>query len=125
MHVDEEREEKEEEEKEKYDDIKAILEKKSAKNLQHKRSFFVRMVSDPKLYNPHILTKAGLAGGQRVAKLRQNLKFSVIVSMISVWFNRVVGKPATTLGGCEQGGYANGGCELAVLEQSASGRVTV
>ena len=108
MHVDEEREEKE-----KYDDIKISLEKKSAKNLQHKRSFFVRMVSDPKLYNPHILTKAGLAGGQRVTKLRQNLKLSVIVAKIPVWFNKVVGKPATL-----------GGCELAVLEQSASVRVT-
>jgi len=44
-----------EEEKERYDDIKNGLEKKSSKNLQQKRSFFVRMVSDPKLYNPHIL----------------------------------------------------------------------
>ena len=115
MHVGEAREEKkkEEEEKEKDDDIKIILEKKSAKNVQHKRSFFIRMVSDPKLYNRHILNKAGLAGGQRVTKLRQNLKLSVIVAKIPVWFNKVVGKPATL-----------GGCELAVLEQSASVRVT-
>lgn len=43
------------EDQEKDDDIKTMLEKKSAKDLQQKRSFFVRMVSDPKLYNPHIV----------------------------------------------------------------------
>ena len=31
------------------------MEKKSSETLQHKRSFFVRMVSDPKLYNPKIV----------------------------------------------------------------------
>jgi len=48
-------EEKKIEDQEKDDDIKTMLEKKSAKDLQQKRSFFVRMVSDPKLYNPHIV----------------------------------------------------------------------
>ena len=31
------------------------MEKKSSETLEHKRSFFVRMVSDPKLYNPKIV----------------------------------------------------------------------
>ena len=31
------------------------MEKKSMESIQHKRSFFVRMVSDPKLYNPKIV----------------------------------------------------------------------
>ena len=31
------------------------MEKKSSEALKHKRSFFVRMVSDPKLYNPKIV----------------------------------------------------------------------
>lgn len=31
------------------------LEAKNRKTLQYKRSFFVRMVSDPKIYNPKIV----------------------------------------------------------------------
>ena len=31
------------------------MKKKSSETLEHKRSFFVRMVSDPKLYNPKIV----------------------------------------------------------------------
>jgi len=46
--------EEESEEKEKEDVLKA-MEKKSSEALKHKRSFFVRMVSDPKLYNPKIV----------------------------------------------------------------------
>jgi len=42
------------EEKEKDDVVKA-MKKKSCETLEHKRSFFVRMVSDPKLYNPKIV----------------------------------------------------------------------
>lgn len=46
--------EEESEEKEREDVLKA-MEKKSSEALKHKRSFFVRMVSDPKLYNPKIV----------------------------------------------------------------------
>ena len=42
------------EEKEKEDVVKN-MEKKHSEALKHKRSFFVRMVSDPKLYNPKIV----------------------------------------------------------------------
>lgn len=31
-----------------------LVERKKRENLAYKRSFFVRMVSDPKLYNPKI-----------------------------------------------------------------------
>ena len=31
------------------------MEAKNRKTLQYKRSFFVRMVSDPKIYNPKIV----------------------------------------------------------------------
>ena len=62
--------EEENEEKEKEDIVKVngskmmilmkfleskAMEKKSSETLKHKRSFFVRMVSDPKLYNPKIV----------------------------------------------------------------------
>jgi len=46
--------EEEIEEKEKEDVVKN-MEKKHSEALKHKRSFFVRMVSDPKLYNPKIV----------------------------------------------------------------------
>ena len=46
--------EEDSEEKEKEDVLKA-MEKKTSEALKHKRSFFVRMVSDPKLYNPKIV----------------------------------------------------------------------
>ena len=46
--------EEETEEKEKEDVVKG-MEKKTSDTLKHKRSFFVRMVSDPKLYNPKIV----------------------------------------------------------------------
>ena len=55
--------EEEAEEKEKEDVLKS-LEKKSVETLKHKRSFFVRMVSDPKLYNPKIVK-----GGSYISRL--------------------------------------------------------
>ena len=47
------------EEKEKEDVVKG-MEKKTSATLKQKRSFFVRMVSDPKLYNPKIVKVRGL-----------------------------------------------------------------
>ena len=41
-------------EKERQDTVQR-LEAKNRKTLQYKRSFFVRMVSDPKIYNPKIV----------------------------------------------------------------------
>ena len=35
--------------------LSKAMEKKSSETLEYKRSFFVRMVSDPKLYNPKIV----------------------------------------------------------------------
>ena len=46
--------EEEAEDKEREDVLKN-LEKKHSEALKQKRSFFVRMVSDPKLYNPKIV----------------------------------------------------------------------
>lgn len=45
-------------EKEKTDELTEILDRKRKETLAQKRSFFVRMVSDPKIYNPAI-NKAG------------------------------------------------------------------
>jgi len=45
-------------EKEQHDEISEIINRKKKDTLAQKRSFFVRMVSDPKLYNPAI-NKAG------------------------------------------------------------------
>lgn len=45
-------------EKEHADEITEILDRKRKETLAQKRSFFVRMVSDPKIYNPAI-NKAG------------------------------------------------------------------
>lgn len=45
-------------EKEQADEITEILDRKRKETLAQKRSFFVRMVSDPKIYNPAI-NKAG------------------------------------------------------------------
>lgn len=45
-------------EKEQADEITEILDRKRKETLEKKRSFFVRMVSDPKIYNPAI-NKAG------------------------------------------------------------------
>ncbi|XP_037955064.1 aromatic-L-amino-acid decarboxylase [Teleopsis dalmanni] len=45
-------------EKEQHDELTEILNKKKMDTLAQKRSFFVRMVSDPKIYNPAI-NKAG------------------------------------------------------------------
>lgn len=36
------------------DEVFDLVERKRRENLAYKRSFFVRMVSDPKLYNPKI-----------------------------------------------------------------------
>lgn len=36
------------------DEVFDLLERKKKQTLAHKRSFFVRMVSDPKIYNPSI-----------------------------------------------------------------------
>lgn len=41
-------------EKERQDMVQR-MEAKNRKTLQYKRSFFVRMVSDPKIYNPKIV----------------------------------------------------------------------
>jgi archaellum component FlaD/FlaE len=53
------REKEENVEKEEKEDVVKVMEKKAAESLQHKRSFFVRMVSDPKLYNPKIVKMDG------------------------------------------------------------------
>lgn len=45
-------------EKEQADEITEMLDRKRKETLAQKRSFFVRMVSDPKIYNPAI-NKAG------------------------------------------------------------------
>lgn len=45
-------------EKEQHDELTDILDRKRKETLEKKRSFFVRMVSDPKIYNPAI-NKAG------------------------------------------------------------------
>lgn len=45
-------------EKEQADEITEIMDRKRKETLAQKRSFFVRMVSDPKIYNPAI-NKAG------------------------------------------------------------------
>ncbi|XP_075166491.1 tyrosine decarboxylase 2 [Haematobia irritans] len=45
-------------EKEQHDELTEIINKKKTHTLEKKRSFFVRMVSDPKIYNPAI-NKAG------------------------------------------------------------------
>ncbi|XP_074026533.1 tyrosine decarboxylase 2 isoform X1 [Leptinotarsa decemlineata] len=43
-----------EKEQELHDKVFELLERKKKETLAHKRSFFVRMVSDPKIYNPSI-----------------------------------------------------------------------
>lgn len=40
--------------KEQHDELTEILDRKKKETLAQKRSFFVRMVSDPKIYNPAI-----------------------------------------------------------------------
>lgn len=45
-------------EKDQHDEITEIMDRKRKETLAQKRSFFVRMVSDPKIYNPAI-NKAG------------------------------------------------------------------
>lgn len=45
-------------EKEQADELTEIMDRKRKETLAQKRSFFVRMVSDPKIYNPAI-NKAG------------------------------------------------------------------
>lgn len=40
---------------ESHDEVFELLERKKKETLAHKRSFFVRMVSDPKIYNPSIV----------------------------------------------------------------------
>lgn len=41
-----------------------VLDRKKKMSLRYKRSFFVRMVSDPKLYNPKIVKALGGSGGR-------------------------------------------------------------
>lgn len=48
-------EDEEENDREEATDQIETIEEKSKKNLKYKRSFFVRMVSDPKIYNPKIV----------------------------------------------------------------------
>ncbi|XP_019873389.1 tyrosine decarboxylase isoform X2 [Aethina tumida] len=43
-----------EKEQELHDEVFELLQRKQKETLAHKRSFFVRMVSDPKIYNPSI-----------------------------------------------------------------------
>nr|CAI5851264.1 unnamed protein product [Callosobruchus analis] len=43
-----------EKEEELQDEVYELLERKKKETLAHKRSFFVRMVSDPKIYNPSV-----------------------------------------------------------------------
>jgi hypothetical protein len=43
----------------------AALERKRREDLAYKRSFFVRMVSDPKIYNPKIAKTLGHVGSRR------------------------------------------------------------
>lgn len=43
-----------EKEQETRDEVSEILDRKKQQTLAYKRSFFVRMVSDPKIYNPSI-----------------------------------------------------------------------
>lgn len=47
-----------EEEDESVDEV-VVLDRKKKMSLRYKRSFFVRMVSDPKLYNPKIVKALG------------------------------------------------------------------
>ena len=44
------------------DVLQKLNEDKAKKNLEYKRSFFVRMVSDPKIYNPKIVKNEGSEG---------------------------------------------------------------
>lgn len=52
------REQHEKEEDESTDEV-YVLDRKKKMSLRYKRSFFVRMVSDPKLYNPKIVRALG------------------------------------------------------------------
>lgn len=52
------REQREKEEDESSDEV-YVLDRKKKMSLRYKRSFFVRMVSDPKLYNPKIVKALG------------------------------------------------------------------
>ena len=40
-----------------------LLDRKKNRSLRYKRSFFVRMVSDPKLYNPKIVNNLSISSG--------------------------------------------------------------
>ncbi|GFS37203.1 tyrosine decarboxylase, partial [Trichonephila inaurata madagascariensis] len=42
-----------------------LLERKRKHSLKYKRSFFVRMVSDPKLYNPKIVSALSSTSSRR------------------------------------------------------------
>lgn len=56
--VEETKENKEEAQKEAEEgteEVFQMLDRKNKKSLRYKRSFFVRMVSDPKIYNPKIV----------------------------------------------------------------------
>ncbi|XP_054159874.1 tyrosine decarboxylase-like [Oppia nitens] len=59
-----EEEQKENAEDEAVDEV-FMLDRKRKMSLRYKRSFFVRMVSDPKLYNPKIVRALSSSGNQR------------------------------------------------------------
>lgn len=58
------KEQREKEEDESNDEV-YVLDRKKKMSLRYKRSFFVRMVSDPKLYNPKIVRALGQTACQR------------------------------------------------------------
>lgn len=53
--LEEAKENKEAEKEENNEEVFQMLDRKNKKSLRYKRSFFVRMVSDPKIYNPKIV----------------------------------------------------------------------
>lgn len=61
----EEEEEAEKEAEESTEEVFHMLDRKNKKSLKYKRSFFVRMVSDPKIYNPKIVRSLPAAGNRR------------------------------------------------------------
>ncbi|XP_045623400.1 aromatic-L-amino-acid decarboxylase [Procambarus clarkii] len=61
----ENKEKAEKEAEENTEDVFRMLDEKNKKSLRYKRSFFVRMVSDPKIYNPKIVRSLPGAGTTR------------------------------------------------------------
>lgn len=74
------------EEEDSLDEV-VMLDRKKKKSLRYKRSFFVRMVSDPKLYNPKIV-RALSNSGQVPAHSRQTSNDSDTGLVTPLWFDR-------------------------------------